>query len=173
MKTNQKPMIVTAAAVLVLSGCASQPQNAEEFRKFVGGVPMGKVETFEANRPFREVAKTFQAKAAECFNTSVRTVSQTGTVMRNVRDTYKPTVLITDKKAELHVQRHSEGPAMTMVGKEPPGGFYVFVADAAPAGSNKTRIDTYGTSIGVDALYRGVKGWATGQNLGCPDMTKN
>jgi hypothetical protein len=169
----RKTATLGLTAFVLLAGCAAQPQNAEEFRKFVPGVLMGKVETFEASRPYREVARTFQAKAPECLNVSVRRVSQTGTVMQNVLNVYKPTVHVTNKRAELHVQRHSEGPALTMVGQEPAGGFYVFVADATPIGNNKTRIDIYGTSIGVDALFRAVKGWATGKNLGCPDMTKN
>jgi hypothetical protein len=166
------PMAALATAIL-LAGCANQPQTAEEFRKFIPGVPMGKVESFEVNRSYREVVKTFQAKAPECLNVSVRRVSQNGTVMQNMLNVYKPTVRVTDTRTELHVQRHTQGPAVTMVGQEPPGGYYVFVADASPSGSAKTRIDTYGTSIGVDALYRAVKGWASGQNLGCPDMTKN
>jgi hypothetical protein len=25
--------------------------------------------------------------------------------------------------------------------------------------------------MGYDALYRAIRGWASGENLGCPDMT--
>jgi hypothetical protein len=55
--------------------------------------------------------------------------------------------------------------------KPPPGGVYIFVADATPQG-NRTRIQIYGPSKGYDVLHRAVRGWASGENLGCPDMTK-
>ena len=83
---------------------------------------------------------------------------------------YKTTVVVTDKKAELHVQRHYG--AANMGSDEPPGGYYTFVADATPLGSTTTRVDFYGHSMSADVLPKAVTGWATGQNLGCPDMTK-
>jgi hypothetical protein len=46
------------------------------------------------------------------------------------------------------------------------------VADATPIDKSRTRIDIYGPSVGTDTLVRAINGWATGENLGCPDMTK-
>jgi hypothetical protein len=162
-----------AALVLLASGCAMQyPQTADEFRQQVPGAFMGRVQTFEADRPFREVAKTFQAKAPECLNVSVRTAEHSGTSYSNILTTYKPTVLVTDKKAELHVQRRFQGNVI-IPGNEPPGGLYTLVADATPLDRGRTRIDIYGPSRGADTLTRAVTGWATGENVGCPDMTKN
>jgi hypothetical protein len=162
------------ALVALMAGCATQyPQNAEEFRRQVPGALMGKVQTFEAHRPFRDVARTFQAKATECLNVSVRAVEQGGgSYSRVVTTTYKPTVVVGERKAELHVQRHYQG-SVLIPGKEPEGGLYALVADAAPLDNSRTRIDIYGPSRGVDPLVKAITGWATGQNLGCPDLTKN
>src|SRR5262249_15062805 len=101
------------------------------FRQQVPGAFMGKVQTFEAKRPFRDVARTFQAKAPECLNVAVRSTSQTGTAYSSILFTYKPTVKVTEKKAELHVQRTMKGNVI-VPGKEPPGGLYFLVADATP-----------------------------------------
>ena len=169
-----KNRAIKAGLAVLLSGCAMHyPQTAEEFRQAAPGAFMAKVQTFEANRPFRDVARTFKAKAPECLSVSVRTVSQTGTSYQNYLTTYKPTVLVTERKAELHVQRHYQGGGIIVPGKEPPGGLYMLVADATPLDKGRTRIDIYGPSRGADTLIRAVTGWATGQNLGCPDMTKN
>ena len=158
--------------VVALAACGSMPQTAQEFREAIPTAFMGEVQHFEANRPFRDVARTFQSKAPECLNVSVRTVSQTGTSYQNIVAVYRPTVLVSDKKAELHVQRKYEK-GVVNVYKEPEGGHYVLVADATPIDRGRTRIDIYGPSKGLDVLIKAVKGWATGQNVGCPDMTKN
>jgi hypothetical protein len=163
----------SAAAAALLSACATQmPQNAEEFRQAAPGAFMGKTETVEVNRPFREVAATFQKKAPECLDISVRTTSQTGTSYSAFTTVYKPTVLVTKERAELHVQTDIQGRGIVQVGKMPEGGYYRFVADAYPLGGNRTRLQWFGASVGQDVLIRAVKAWASGENLGCPDFTK-
>ncbi len=57
--------------------------------------------------------------------------------------------------------------------KEPEGGHYLVVADAYPIAQNRTRLDLFGPSRPHEVMIRAIKGWATGDNLGCPDMTKN
>lgn len=167
MKWN---MVAPIAALLAT--CAVQhPQNAEEFRQYVPGATFGKVQTFEANRAFRDVAKTFQAKAPECLNIAVRTVETSSTSNINVLTTYKPTVVVNEKRAELHVQRSLKGNVI-VPGKPPEGGDYFVVADATRLGRNRTRIDIYSPSMGATTLVRAITGWATGENVGCPDMTK-
>ena len=163
---------LTVPAAALLAACATHPQNAEEFRQYVPTATFGKVQTFEAKRPFRDVAKTFQAKAPECLNVAVRTVETSSTSSINVLTTYKPTVVVNDKRAELHVQRTLKGNVI-VPGKPPEGGDYFLVADATPLDRNRTRIDIYSPSMGATTLVRAVTGWATGENVGCPDMTKN
>ncbi|HWI99936.1 MAG TPA: hypothetical protein VNU96_13040 [Burkholderiales bacterium] len=155
----------------LLAGCAQQPQTAQEFREAIPGAFMGKVQTFEAKRPLAAVAKTFQARAPDCLNVSVRSVSQSSTSYQNILTVYKATVVNNPQKAELHLQRDFKS-GVLVPGKVPPGGLYYVVADATPIDKSRTRIDIYGPSVGTDTLVRAINGWATGENLGCPDMTK-
>jgi hypothetical protein len=157
---------------LLLQACVQMPQNAEDFRKAVGGgAMMTTTESYEVNRPLRDVAATFRRRAPECLKVSVRTVSQTTTSYQNILTEYTPTVVVTDRRTELHVQQlHKTG--VVYPSKPPEGGIYLFVADATAEGAKRTRIQIYGPSKGYDVLHRAVRGWATGDNLGCPDMTK-
>jgi len=158
---------IALAMVALVAACSSNPQTAEEFRQQIPTAAFGKVRTFEAKRSFRDVTKTFQAKAPECLNVAVRTVERGSSTTR----TLKPTVLDNEKKTELHIQQTWTGNVI-VPGKVPEGGMYYIVADATPIDRNRTRIDIYGPSIGADTLVRAITNWATGENVGCPDMTK-
>lgn len=163
--------ILFAAA---LSGCAvmtGHPQTAEEFRTAVPGAFLGEVETFEVNRPFNEVADTFQKKAPECLHMTIKTTSQTHMSYQVIVTTYNPTVLVGADKAELHLQQHHEAGVLNVT-KEPEGGYYLLVADAYPVSKNTTRVELFRPSVGYDVLIKGIKGWASGDVLGCPDLTK-
>lgn len=162
---------IAVVASLGAVACAPMPQTAEEFRKAVPGAVMAKTDSYEVNRSIKDVAATFRRKAPECLNVSVRTVSQTTTSYQNILTEYKPTVVVNGERAELHVQQlHKTG--VMYPSKPPEGGIYLLVADAYPLPGNRTRIQTYGPSKGYDVLYRAVRGWASGDNVGCPDMTK-
>ena len=159
---------IAAPLAALLAGCSVQyPQNAEEFRQQIPTATFGKLQTLEAKRSYREVAKTFQAKAPECLNIAVRTTERGSSTTR----TLKPTVLVSEKKTELHIQQTWSGNVI-VPGKVPEGGMYYIVADATPVDRGRTRIDIYGPSMGADTLVRAITNWATGENLGCPDMTK-
>lgn len=166
--------IVIPGLFAVLTGCGTMPLTADEFRKAVPGALTGKVETFEVDRPFHAVAETFRKKAPECLNKTVTTTSTTpgqyGPVVSTYTVTYKPTVLVTKKKAELHVQHHTDN--TVKVYKEPEGGYFLLVADAYPIDKKRTRVDLYRPSIGHKVLIKAVKGWSTGKNVGCPDLTQ-
>jgi hypothetical protein len=106
----------------------------------------------------------------------VRTTSQSTTSIQTISTqvivvSYKPTVRVTREKAELHVQHHFESGVQT-VHQEPPGGYYLMVADAVPLDKNRTRITIYRPSMGYDTMAAAITGWATGKNVGCPDLTK-
>src|SRR5262249_30286752 len=164
--------IRTACAALLLAGCAQQPQNAQQFREAIPGAFMGKVQSFEAKRPLAAVAKTFQARAPECLNLSVRSASQSSTSYHNILTLYKATAVSNRQRAELHLRRGFKS-GVLVPGKVPPGGLYYLVADATPVDKGTTRIDIYAPSMGTDTLVRAITGWATGDSLGCPDMTKS
>lgn len=169
-----RPATILGAIVLplLLSGCVtSHPQTAEEFRKAVPGAFMAKVESMEVNRAYEDVSQTFEQKAPECLNVAIRTVSQTTTSYQVIVTEYRPTVRVSDSRTELHVQQHHKQGVLKIT-KEPAGGYYLLVADATPIAAGRTRLDVYGPSVGYDTLIRAVKGWATGENVGCPDLTK-
>lgn len=159
-------------ATVLLAGCVTHhPQTAEEFRQAVPGGFMAKTEEFEVTRPFREVAETFRKKAPECLKVTIRTTSQSTTSYQVIVTSYKPTVVVTKSRAELHVQQYHQAGVMKVT-KEPEGGYYLLVADAYPVDKNRTRVQLFRPSMGYDVLIRAIKGWASGENLGCPDMTK-
>jgi len=168
---NRVHHFMAVLCAIWLSGCISHPQTAEEFRKAVPGAFSAKVETFEVDRPFNQVAGTFQKMGPTCLAKTIKTVSQTNMSYQVIVTTYKPTVLVTEKKAELHVQQHHEQ-GVVNVSKEPDGGYYLLVADARPINQTKTRIELYRPSMGHGVLIQAVKNWATGENVGCPDLTK-
>src|SRR5262245_66199942 len=101
---------LAAAAAVVLQACGGMPQNAEEFRRAVPGAMMTKTDSYEVNRSARDVAATFQRKAPECLNMSVRTVSQTTNSYQNILTEYKSTVVAGGERIELHLQQlHKTG----------------------------------------------------------------
>jgi len=167
-----KRLGTAAVAAAALSACAVNfPQNAEEFRRYVPGARFGTVETFEVNRAFNEVGQTFRRKAAECLNVTVRSESRSQTSYHVVTTVYRPTVRLSKQRAELHVQRdHTTG--VVYPGKVPSGGPYLMVVDAYPVGAARTRIEMFRPTVGNKALIDAIRGWATGDNLGCPDLTK-
>ena len=168
---NRFHVLIVVLNLFGLVGCISHPQTAEEFRKAVPGAFSATVETFEVDRPFGQVASTFQKMGPNCLSKTIKTTSQTTTSYQVIVTTYKPTVLVRGKKAELHVQQHHEQ-GVVSVSKEPEGGYYLLVADAQPVTQTKTRIDLYRPSMGHGVLIQAVKNWATGENIGCPDLTK-
>src|SRR5262245_40719717 len=103
----RNPSVAVASSFVVglVSGCVSHmPQTAAEFRSAVqGGAFMTRVTSFEANRPYQQVADAFQAKAP-CFSVRVETESTTRTSYQYIVAAYKPTVTIGPAHAELDVQ---------------------------------------------------------------------
>src|SRR5438132_13973708 len=70
--------LAVIAAALVLGGCGGMPKNAEEFRQFtlertrvLGALSVPK-ETFEVERPFRDVSSTLRKKADECLKVAIK-----------------------------------------------------------------------------------------------------
>jgi len=170
-----KKRLCTIAVAMVLAGCAAkQPMTAQEFRSAITqGAMMTKKDVFEVNRPFRAVADTFRKRGPECLGVTVRTTTTQPGVSHQVVDAaYKPTVVVTSERAELHVQeRHTRG--VVRATEEPGDGHYLVVADAYPVDKNKTRIELFGPTGGPGALIiRSVRSWASGESTACPDFKK-
>jgi hypothetical protein len=100
----------------------------------------------------------------------VQTVSHSTTSFQNLVARYKATVVRISERVELHVQQLYET-GVLYPSKPPEGGVYLLVADAYAQSNNSARLQLYGPSMGYAALYRAIRGWASGENLGCPDMT--
>ena len=164
--------IALAAWACWLSACAiNYPQTAEEFRQAVPKSRFATVETFEVKRPLSAVAQTFRRRAAECLNVTVRTEERSSRSYQLIETEYRPTVVVGRERAELHVQRHYTKGVLTP-GKTPKGGLYLLVADAFSLKGGRTRVQLYVPRIGNKPLIEAIRGWATGKNLGCPDLTK-
>ena len=164
-------LMTYALGILLFTGCVSHPQTAQEFRVAVPDAFMAEVETIEVNRPLSEVAKAFKKRAPKCLSVRVKTVSQSSTSYQVLVADYYPTVIVGEKKAELHLQRHYESGVLN-VSEEPKNGYYLLVVDAIPVSKNKTKVVFYRPSMGFDSLITAIKGWASGKNMGCPDLTK-
>ncbi len=164
-------VLIIALAALLFTGCVQQPLTAQEFRAAVPDAFMAEVETIEVNRPFAEVTKTFKQNAPKCLSVRTKTVSQSSTSYQVIIAQYNPTVITTPQRTELHLQRHFESGVMA-VSEEPQKGYYLLVVDAIPLSKNKTKVVFYRPSMGVDPLINAIKGWASGENLGCPDLTQ-
>ena len=158
-----------------LCGCGSlQPMSSSEFRQTIGGSSMGSVETFDAARPYEQVVETLRRKSNECL--AVSTISS-GTVFQGnmaMRETshavYKPTLSAADGKMELAVQ--VDFGAHTTIQKKPDGGFYILVADAAPAGAKATTLTIYRGGLGgAKEIGNAIRGWATGTSSVCPNLS--
>ena len=98
--------IISTLVVLLSTGCAiKHPQNAEEFRQGAPGAFMGTKLSYEVNRPFQEVADSWQKQAPKCLDARVRTESSTNTSYQVIVTKYNPTVIVSKNKAELHLQQ--------------------------------------------------------------------
>ena len=175
---RQQKRLPLIAVALLLVGCGTMPQNAEEYRqqtlqaKRAGlGIFGVSAETFEVARPFQEVSSTLQKKSGECLARTIRWTATSAQYIntRSGVDTFKPTFIAKSNRAELHVQLKRS--AVHEVGA-PPDGSYRIVLDATPLAAKRTRIDIYMNSADDSLLGKALRGWVQGDNLGCPDLTK-
>ena len=164
--------IISIFSLLYLTGCSlHHPQSAAEFRKLLPGSTFGEVEKFTVNQPLHKIGKAFKQKAPECLSASIRTESRTSTSYQVYTTTYKPTVKVSSKKVELHLQQHVDN--VLKVSKEPEGGYYMMVVDVTPINKTKSQVTMYRASFGNELIIKSIKRWANGKTRGCPDLTKN
>lgn len=152
------------ASLATLLGCAN-PQTPDEFRKSYSHPAA----TADLNRPLRDVAATFQSRAPDCLSVTVRR-SVPGPTYQLIDTAYKPTIVVSAQRVELYLQMKYVRGVLTTVG-EPEGGYYMLVADVYPVDAKHSRMELFGSKAD-STLGRAITGWATGKDLGCPDMTK-
>lgn len=170
MRTHK--ILLMGVAGFVLSACSIQyPQTAAEFRKALPDSMMGTREEVISSRSLAEITATFKKMAPQCLNVKIRTEERSGSSYHVVVTNYKPTVIAGAQKVELHVQMTHETGVITP-GKVPPGGLYLMVIDVTPMASGKSKAVFYRPSIGYGTMVKAITGWVTGENVGCPDLTK-
>lgn len=167
-----RSFLVSLVPMMLLSGCISTPMTPAELRDRAKVGSFYVVETFDVKRPFADVANTIAKKAPECLQYSLSSTEKPVLGFGSSTSTYawaKPTVIRSAAKLELSFQMKFPN----MVGTHPADGYYYLVADAYPAGKDTTKVDVYRTKMGGNAelIARSVRGWASGENLGCPDPT--
>lgn len=173
--TNPITIVFIFIAAL-LAGCGSMPktpdilvQNAKDDSMF------SEKDVFEVKRPLEEVTEVFKKKANECLKQTITSTSADGTpgirtYRREVR-VYTPRVIVSKQRTRLTLQsKVTEG--STELGDIPPDGWYMMVADAYPVGKSTTRVESYIQWPDQRAAFTAIKHWASGTNMGCPDMTK-
>lgn len=161
---------------LMLSGCSMKyPMNADEFRQMLPGSMFGEVEKYEVNQPIGKIAKTIKAKANTCLSKTLQRESCVSTGYGGVSCStmvthYKPTVIVSANRVELHLQQSSEN--FVTLGEIPRDGIYSLVADVTAISKNKSRVEVYSGSFGSDTIKKAIKAWSSGNGRGCPDLTQ-
>lgn len=149
--------LVPAIGVLLLTGCTA-PKTPEAYREAIRSYPVGTtVETLNVDRSLSEVAKDFRERAPKCLNVDVTSTFWNGSMYQTDLAKYHATVVENPKKTELYVQDKQN---------------YIMVIDAAAVAKDKTEVTLYRSSFGYDLIASAVRGWATGENLGCPAFTQ-
>lgn len=161
-------MLSVALLQLSVSGCMSPPKTADEFRHNISAFIVPNMEKFEVDRPFKDVVETFRKLAPKCLDKNIQGGSSYAAVFNN----WNPTLIVTDKKAELHLQRYVEKKVMRAHDDSQKGDF-VLVTDITPVSGDKTGVVIYMSSArGVDDIARAIEAWARGTDTACPDLAK-
>lgn len=153
----------------VLSACGA-PKTPQEFREAMrAGSPMTTANTFEVERPFKDVTATLRDRAQRCLDVRVEKTCINCVFSTTHSDEYLPTLVTRPERTELHLQ--STRGAVIEPGA-PPAGNYRIVLDATPIDGRRTRIDSYSLSWDDKFIRVAMESWARGDNLNCPDLTR-
>jgi len=166
-------LIIAFAFTACTLGMRGMPMNADEARQMFPKSVMGEHKTFEADRNYSQVAKTIEQKAHECFDVSVEVTSYGYESSAHWTDYYKPTVIVGDKRTELHLQQHKKQGNLIKPYEEPEGGYYMMVVDVDKISADKVQTHMYVPKIGYDHVVSAIEGWVKGTSSLCPDMAKH
>ena len=167
-----KKFIMLATVTLILTACAipPAPQNREEL---IVGVKKGATftqhESHIIKRPLAKVYKSLRPKVRKCLSVKVTSTMQQGYAIHTSTSIYRPSMRkVSKSRAEISLQvEHIPRPIGNTM---PKGGFFILATNIEAVSKNRTRITTYGPSIGHDDLFVAMKDWAQGKNTPCPDM---
>jgi len=156
----------------MLSGCGTMGVTPEQLVKNVKGMnDENAISKYVVNRPLSQVTETFRDRAYRCLSVKVQVTTQQGYAIHTDTMVYTPRVKVYKNHTRLTLQKKFEGAIDLSDQKPAPDGYYIMVADAYPAGPNKTRIESY-LGTGEETAMKAVHHWADGSNLGCPDLTQ-
>jgi len=156
---------------LIFAGCTTEATgiaSAQKYREWIGeGSAWAKKTVITVDRSHAEIGKNWAERSDACIDNSKL---YSGRYNANIF--FKTKTLISKQKAELHLQQKIYAHRLTHSDKEPEDGFYAFVADAIVLTPNKSRIEI-NYKLGDEQIAAAVSNWATGKNMGCPDLTQN
>jgi hypothetical protein len=127
------------------------------------------MERLVVDRPFDEITRLFEKKAAGCLDVVVNRSGYVGTHMEVSSSDYNPTFRRTGGgRAEfaLQVVHRPRGVGHT----PPPGGLYMLAIDFERVGPRRTEVVLYLPSMGHKPMLRSVRAWVSGDDVACPKM---
>jgi hypothetical protein len=166
---NVRPLLPALSVFALLSACA-YPKTIGEYRQMHQDhpdFPRAKRESFQIAQPLNQVAQHVKKKASECLNASFRFTERTNTSISSGITRYQPFANISAERAEIYVTQSG----LTPSGKERGLIYYIFLLDLTPISKAKTKAELY-YSWGEPSprTAKAVRAWATGQDVGCPNL---
>jgi hypothetical protein len=159
---------------LVLAGCGTPPKTIDEFRDMAkGGGMFLSSETYTVKRPYQQVVDTYKQRAPTCLNQTIEVVTKDKWGTHSSHFIWTTKIKLMDKHMACFMQGRS-GDSNNVEVYDPPdkNGHFHFLVDAYPVDQNTTRIVVSKSVAVPDLVPVAAKNWATGENLGCPDMTQ-
>jgi len=167
-----KYLLASLIIVLFVVGCAS-PTIHKTAREFRADTSTHSIDTYVVNRPYRDVVRTYKKMTPRCLNVTIAhhttnvKYADNGTYRYTSRvRSYKNRTEIATQKFQLGLEEYAKR------GEIPKNGIYVLMVEAEPVSSNKTKITIrirnwmYPPSEFVTA----IKGWSSGEYIGCPSF---
>ena len=154
--------------ILVLSSlCAcTMPMNPDEYKDAISGNVLGAQEHYTVPLAYNAVVANLKSAAGRCLQyTTNGILTNHGWVALPSRVTGEVR-LVKPGQAQLTVQ--SSGTSLFNGGQKPENGWYIFVADIAPASATSTAMTLYSGQFG--SLSGRVKIWANGSDPSCPTL---
>lgn len=141
--------------------------NPNEFREAIKKDGRN-VDAFTVKRDYNEVVHTFQKMTPQRLNFTMGTErhGNLGGSSTHIGGWARGKLNVSAKRTELTLQRKIE----KQIGHIPEDGMYFLVADVVPVGEG-AKVEIYYLNS-VQAAATAIKGWATGDNVGCPDPSR-
>lgn len=159
---------------ITLAGCMTPPKTPAEFRAMAkdGGMFLSS-DTYTVKRPYQQVVGAYKQRATTCLNQTIETTTRDKYGTHVSSFTWTAKVNASDKHMECTMQMRGNNANQVEV-YDPPNkyGHYQFLVDAYPADAGSTRIVVSKTIAVPDTVVLAAKNWASGENMGCPDMTQ-